>query len=483
MRNPIQTLATLCCSVACALGAPACHDGPPRRLVIHAGRVLDGSGEAAQAQQRIVVQDGSIVSVEPDSDAPAEGTELDARQLTVLPGLIDAHTHVWNAPACTPGVGVGLRQTVRNLHSYLRGGVTTVADLAGPTGTLLGTRRFVGTAVHRGPRLLVCGAALRAPGGYPRLGQPADARSGLGLVRDVADAASARLQVRELAAAGVDCIKVYLQEANFDGSPLPMLDRPTLCAIVHEAHRQKLRIYAHAITEAAYALALACEVDGLAHGAGEALSARTQALLLQQATPVLPTHWVFEAPVQAPAHRHRLDSPQARAAMGDDSRADQLAYAAASAPPAAELPPFMMAHIGRAAAEANAAARAQNSRWLASQGHPLALGTDSPSCFNWAGDPAMELQRWVDAGIPAAQAVIAATAGSAAVLDLQDALGRVAPHYRADLIAVAGHPDEEVAALRAVRWVLIDGVQQRMEAAWYEPLLLAWELFRTWISG
>ena len=473
----------LCCSVAFAC-LPSCADPSPRRLVIHAGRLIDGSGAPVQTAQRITVEDGSIVSIEADGPEPPDNAQqIDARGLTVLPGLIDAHTHVWNAPSCTPGKEVGLRQTVRNLHSYLRAGVTTVADLAGPTAALVSTRRFVGTALHRGPRLFVCGAALRAPAGYPRLGLNPNALAERGVVLDVANAAAGRQQVRALAEAQVDCIKVYLQETDFDGTPLPALDAPTLCAIVEEAHRQELRVYAHAITDAAYALALECGVDALAHGSGEAFSPSTQTALRQKRTPVLPTQWVFEAPVRGPELLPRLDSATARAAMGAESRADNAAYAAASVPAGAELPAFMMPHIGRAAAQANGAARAANTAWLIAQDHPLGLGTDSPTCFNWAGDPSWEMQRWVNAGMTPAAALQVATTGSARVLNLQDALGRIRPHYRADMFAVAGHPDEDLTALQQVRWVMLDGVMQRLDAAWYEPALLAWEMFRTWTSG
>src|SRR5690606_19296668 len=121
----------------------------------------------------------------------------------------------------------------------------TAADLGSPLAVALGMRRYVGTGRGRGPRLLVAGTPLVTAEGYLT-----DILEGelvrLGAVRPVGDPQEATQAVRELVDAGVDHIKIALQHRGFDRAELPVLDEPTLCAAIAEAHRQETRVLVHA---------------------------------------------------------------------------------------------------------------------------------------------------------------------------------------------------------------------------------------------
>ncbi len=439
-----------------------CQDPPVREAVIRAGRLVDGSGAPAQVGMRIRIADGLITAVEKDDGSDSFGAGvgvLDARGHTVMAGMVNAHAHLFASGACTPGVGAGPAQAIRNLHALLRGGVTTVADLGAPASLAIALRRHVGTGRGRGPRVMVSGPLLTSEGGYPLdiLGAEAVEQ---GLARELRSTLGARAAVRDLAVAGVDLIKVAVQERSYNGEPLPLLRGELLCAVVEEAHDQELRVLAHATTQTGYAVALDCEVDALVHGCLEPLDETLLARLKAARIPVTPTHQVFESPLWGPQHPELLDSA---AVVGAATIEDLRAYAAADATSGARLPPFLMAGIPRARAEAAVAANLANTRRLHHLGVPIGLGTDAANCFHISGSPLEDLLRLERAGLSRLEVLRAATRGGARVLNLHEALGLVRAGYRADLIGIEGEPDNDLTAVREVRWLMIDGVLQALD--------------------
>ncbi|MBI5510634.1 MAG: amidohydrolase family protein [Deltaproteobacteria bacterium] len=447
-----------------AVVAAACAVEAPPSLVIRAGRVIDGSGAPARDRVRILVKDGSIAALADDDDSPlpAAAAVIDLGDLTLLPGLVNAHAHLFSSGACDPKLDQGPFQALRNLHADLQAGVTTVADLGAPAPLAIALRRFVGTARHRGPRVLVSGPVLTAPGGYPIdfLGRElVDAKA----VVELAGPEAAVAVVRGLAAEGVDFIKVALQEVSYNGAPLPLLSPATLCATVKEAHRQELRVLAHAITARGYALALECGVDALMHGAIEPLADDLIAKVKDKRTPVAPTIFVFAAPLWGPKHLERLDRPAVRALLSDAARADLRRYAAEDRKQETLLPPFLMPGISRARAEQAVESLGANTGKLAAAGVELGLGTDAATCFDLHGSPVEELLLLEQAGLSRLAVLRAATWGGARLVNLHDAVGLVQVGYRADLIAVAGRPDLRLTDVTEVRRVFVDGVEQRLE--------------------
>jgi imidazolonepropionase-like amidohydrolase len=450
-------------TIVVCLCAVACNATPPRSVVVRAGRLIDGSGAPARERLRVRITDGVIETVEPDDDSPMpDGTAVvDARALTVLPGFVDAHTHLFSSGSCNPQVRPGALQAVRNLHALLKAGVTTVADLGAPPAFAVALRQHVGTARHRGPRVFVAGPLLTAPGGYPidLLGENAVTND---IVRQVGSPEQAVMAVREVAVLGVDFVKVALDERSFNGQPIPSLSSATLCALVKEAKRQELRVLAHATTHAGYEAAVTCGVDGLMHGSLEPLDDPLVSRLKEHGLVVAPTLFVFEAPLWGPKHLERLDDPAIEEQIGQETVANLRQYAADDAVSGDELPPYLMPHISRRRAVEAIATNVENTRKLHLAGVPIGLGTDSAICFNLLGSPVYELERLAAAGLSPLEVLAAASQGGARLLNLEDAIGRLQVGYRADLVAVAGRPDERLADVTRVELVLIDGVVQRL---------------------
>jgi imidazolonepropionase-like amidohydrolase len=367
--------------------------------------------------------------------------------------MVDAHAHLFSSGACTPGVGAGIGQAVRNLHALMRGGVTTVADLGAPALQAVALRRYVGTARGRGPRLLVSGPPITAPGGAPT---DPDGTGDHAAVSEVPSVFAARNAVRDIADADVDLIELGLLESGDDGEMLPMLEGEALCAAVDEAHRQEMRAVAYATTARAYSAALGCGADAIVHGSLELLPADLVAGLAEARVPVAPGQLAHEARLWGPEHVGLLDEPRIRELLSDETLDDLEKYAADDG----ESP---LPSIDRTRAEATVAALAENTKRMASAGVPLALGTGAASCSHPAGSPIGELERFEQAGIDRLEVLRIASLGGARLLNLQDALGRAAVGFRADLIGVRGKPDQRLADVTAVELVVIDGVEQALD--------------------
>jgi imidazolonepropionase-like amidohydrolase len=262
--------------------------------------------------------------------------------------------------------------------------------------------------------------------------------------------------VRDIADADVDLIELGLLESGDDGEMLPMLEGEALCAAVDEAHRQEMRAVAYATTARAYSAALGCGADAIVHGSLELLPADLVAGLAEARVPVAPGQLAHEARLWGPEHVGLLDEPRIRELLSDETLDDLEKYAADDG----ESP---LPSIDRTRAEATVAALAENTKRMASAGVPLALGTGAASCSHPAGSPIGELERFEQAGIDRLEVLRIASLGGARLLNLQDALGRAAVGFRADLIGVRGKPDQRLADVTAVELVVIDGVEQALD--------------------
>lgn len=447
-----------------------CGSRPPRNVVVRAGRLVDGSGAPAQENVIIRVADGEIVAIEPDAgDAVEFGgatAVIDARDLTILPGLVNGHTHLFSGGACTVGTGAGVRQAVRNLHAFMRGGVTTVADLGAPAALAVALRRYVGTARGRGPRVMVSGPFITAPGGSSvRWLGPEMAE--IGKPVEISSVFEARTTVREIADADVDQINVGLEDDSDEGSPQPVLEGDVLCAVVDEAHKQEMRVVAYATTVRSYFAALDCGADVIASGSREPLPEDLIARLAESGVLVAPTQFVFEAPLWGASHVGMLGAPGIQELLPAETIEDLGDYAARDARAGRHLPPPVRQGSDRAPAEAIVAVLRDNTRHMFEAGVSLGLGTGAASCFQPAGSPIRDLERLEAAGIGRLDILKIATEGGARLLDLQDAIGTVAVGYRADLVGVRGEPDRRLADIERVELVMIDGVRQELE----EPTL------------
>ena len=167
MRNPVVVWLVL--AAACGHDAPLMSrpQGASRSVVIRNVRVFDVQSAALlEGTRDVVVRDGKIAAVDQPGVAAAGLAEIDGRGETLLPGLVDAHTHTGSTAAPPWSVGV-LPDVPANLAAYVYAGVTTVLDLGNLTPAVFGERDDVAKGTTLGPLVLAAGPVFTAPGGHP----------------------------------------------------------------------------------------------------------------------------------------------------------------------------------------------------------------------------------------------------------------------------------------------------------------------------
>jgi len=390
------------------IAAPAPAQG---RLWLTGARLFDGTGAAVREGAAVLVEDGIIRHVGDASQPCPEGArQLDVEQRTLMPGLIDAHTHtagripqvLRGAEAVLPGTPAHFLQA--ELRDYLRHGVTTIRVTGSQGLTPQEARQAMRYGAFRGPRLLTCGKIISAtaPGGrfYGDMYREADGPD------DV------RRAVREQIRAGADFIKVMTTGARSnemeDPDPL-QLTEAELAAVTDEAHRLGFRVAAHAEGLDGCAAAIRHGADTIEHG-----------MYLHQRPDLLET-MAAAGQVLVPT----LSGYYWMAGLGD-------AVDPADAEPLPEMPPMLidLAHhnLDEGAASMRAARQA---------GVKIALGSDMSLATG------LEIRRMVHHGLTAAEALTAATGTAAEALGLEQHIGTVETGKLADLVIVDGDPVRE----------------------------------------
>jgi imidazolonepropionase-like amidohydrolase len=375
-------------------------------------RLLDPEAGVAVERRAVTIDDGAFSAID-DAQGPVPAGVRDLAGATVLPGLIDAHCHVLSATDRSPGFGPppvlhGEAPRPASLGHYIlaasgalivRSGFTTVRDVGSFDDEASALKLAVDLGVVPGPRIFTCGRILSAtaPGGVL-----------FGTMYREADGPwEMRKAVREQVRRGADYIKFMATGARSvvaeDPEPAQMtLEEMT--AIVDEAHRMGRRVAAHAEGLAGTRWAIEAGADTIEHG----LSLHRDPALLDtmaaRGAVLVPTLTTF----------HDLAER----------------FASDFAPPLVEQAKRQLEDALKTVGAARAA------------GVTLALGYDSGP----PGASANELLRLAEAGLSAIDALRAATTGAAAALGRPD-LGRIAVGAPADLVAVDGRPDEDLAVL------------------------------------
>jgi len=402
--------------------------------IIRAARLLDvASGQVAEGMD-ILVEGNRIREVGRGLVMPPDAVSIDLGDVTVLPGLIDAHTHVCLEPEDEIRVPV-LHKTdaaraiaaMAAAQRDLWAGFTTLRDLDNEGADMadLAVRDAVRRGVFTGPRLFVAGWAISITGGHMNLTglQPSVDRrlTQLALMVDGPQAMVAA--IRDQAKAGVDLIKIYATGAlrNVDRGTLdamPQFSRDEMRLMVEEAARWRLDVAAHAYGGRGALDAVAAGVRSIEHGMF--LDDATLDLMASKGTFWCPTMTAY------------LPGP-------DDAPDD------------------------RAFHERIVQRHRETFRRAMKKGVKIAFGTDAGSFAH--GDNRRELQRMVDYGMSPIDVLRSATLTGAALLRREHDLGRIAPGYLADIIAVAGRPDRDIAALRAITFIMADGTIVRQPGA------------------
>jgi imidazolonepropionase-like amidohydrolase len=404
---------------------------PKNPTIIRAGVLIDGESGSARRNQVIVVRGNRIADVWDAATAriPAGADVIDLSQATVLPGLIDAHTHIFlqGEEPSEGGYDVQLlkqslafraaRATV-SVRRALEQGFTTLRDMEteGAGYGDVGIKQAIEAGYIPGPRLFVSTRAISTTGGYPLEGYAPEIEVPKG-VQIIDGPVGARKAAREQLDHGADLIKVYMTHRSWVGKNGELASQPTLTveelrAIVDETHGWGRKVACHAYSGEGMQRALDGGCDSIEHGL--ALSDAQIAQMIRQSTWLCPTLSVYYYD-HSPA-----DTPEGQR---DRKRVS---------------------------------AHEESFRKALKAGVKIAFGTDMGG-IPWTEPIAQEFPRMVEFGMSPMQAIQSATSRAADLLDMKGKLGLIAPGAYADVIAVSGDPLADIKILANVGFVMKDG--------------------------
>jgi imidazolonepropionase-like amidohydrolase len=422
-----------CCAAVCPLvllcgflPAQTAPSAAPVRIAVRAGRLIDGKSDAPIANALILIENGKITSVTAGGSAPAGTEVIDLSKATVLPGLIDAHTHVllqgditsedYDKQLLKQSIAYRAILAARNAQIALGHGFTTLRDLEteGAMFADVDVKKAIANGEIPGPRMLVATRAMAPTGMYPLLGYSWELEVPHG-VQYVDGPEECRKAVREQVMYGADLIKYYSDHGYFYGpdgvlhSHVNFTDEEAH-EIVAETHRLGRKVAAHAIGNDGIAAALRAGVDSIEHGDG--LTAPQMEEMAQRGI-----YWVPTIAVGAYVSNGRQGNwPKM---VDTEKAAFQLAL---------------------------------------TKGVKIAFGTDAGG-FDWkALNQAKEFEYYVDYGMTPLQAIRTATVTASELLGWEDRVGTVEAGKFGDLIAVSGDPLKDITELERVRFVMKGGV-------------------------
>jgi imidazolonepropionase-like amidohydrolase len=423
----VLTVLSLIASKANAQQAAATPTPAPKQIAVRAGRLIDGKGEKPIENALILIEGDKIVSVTPGGAAPVGVEVIDLSKATVLPGFVDAHTHVllqgditaedYDEQLLKESIPYRAILAARNAQIALSHGFTAIRDVEteGAMYADVDVKKAINKGEVPGPHMQVSTRAMTPTGMYPLMGYSWEIQVPKG-VQYVDGVDEARKAVREQIMFGADWIKYYsdhgyFYSANGDGvlhSHVNFTDEEAK-AIVDETHRLGHKVAAHAIGSDGIAAALKAGVDSIEHGDG--LTEAEMDEMVRRGIYWVPTIMVgaYVAPGRAGNWPKMVET---------EKKAFQLAL---------------------------------------KKGVKIVLGTDAGG-FDWKGlNEALEFKYYVDYGMTPMQAIRTATTSAAELLGWSDKMGSIEAGKWADLVAISGDPLKDVTELQKVKFVMKGG--------------------------
>ena len=410
-----------------------------KTYVLKAARMFDGKSNALTTPGLVVVTDGKIAGVGSGAAVPAGAEVVELGDATLLPGFIDAHTHLtmMYSEDYTRALLDSLEKPIPemaldasvNARITLLAGFTTVRDVGSHDYLDAGLRNAINRVVVPGPRMLVAVHAIGATGGHcdetgfreGALGKESGPEVGV-----VNGADEARRAVRLAHKYGATIIKTCATGGVLslaDAVDTPQLTAAELDALVDEAHALRLKTAAHAHGAEGAKRAIRAGIDSIEHGSfldDEALE-----MMKQRGTYYVPT------------------------LMATEGLSEQIAKGVA-------IPPAILPK-----AQAAIAAVHQTFQKALAKGIKIGLGTDAAVYPH--GRNAEEFHQMVDLGMKPIDALKAGTSSDADLLGLADKIGTLESGKLADVVAVPGNPVENIRETEHVFFVMKEGVIYKHE--------------------
>lgn len=395
--------------------------GAGERLAILCGRLIDGTGRSPVTGATILVDNGRITEIAGGS-ATSDREVVDARDCTVLPGLIDAHVHLNGETSfdayrryLTPSDGVKLIKSAVDTQDLLTRGFTSIRDIG--TGFGLEVKRAVAAGLIPGPRIITSVHGISQTAGHGDWhALPYDylvKRRPRAYFADGAEAC--RLAVRQIVREGADLIKVFLASGGITNTPedlhvVPNYTPDEVHAFVDESHRMGVKIAAHCVGRASMELAINARVDTIEHGMMEAPDRDLLSRVADAGILVVPTmaifHWVATEGQRYGVFAQGIEAARARLAIHQETVA-----------------------LAR------------------DLGVTLAVGTDNNGVMG-DGNNAVEFELLVRSGLSPMDAIVAGTRNGAKALGIDRNVGTVEPGKRPDLLAIRGDPLQDITLLQ-----------------------------------
>jgi imidazolonepropionase-like amidohydrolase len=423
LRARIAWISVICLATAWRL---------PAATLLHCGRLIDGVSSRVATEQTIVVQGDRIVAVERGYRAPADGdVVIDLRAHTVLPGLMDMHTHLYSEMSpksyqerfLLNEADFALRAVARAQITLLAG-FTTVRDLGDDGHVTVALRNAIAAGLVIGPRIYTAGKSIATTGGHadPTNGWRADLQGDPGpkdgVINGIEDA---RKAVRQRYKDGADLIKLTATGGVLSlakSGQNPQFSDEELRAVVAAAHDYGFKVAVHAHGTEGMKRAVLAGVDSIEHGTF--MTDEIMRLMKERGTYYVPTilAGIF---------------------VGEKAKEADY-FPPVVVPKAAAIGPQIHATFARAV----------------KAGVKIAFGTDTGVSPH--GQNAREFALMVSAGMAPMAAIQAATSAAADLLGASEDLGSVGAGKYADLVAVEGDPLADITLLEAIPFVMKGGV-------------------------
>lgn len=422
----------LCAAVLLSLALPVAAMAA-ETTVLHCDQVFDAKRGKLTGEMTLVIEDGRIKAMSAGHSDPAGGAArtINLKGMTCLPGLIDSHVHLTGETSPTGYTDqfrwnvadYAIRSTVYARRT-LEAGFTTVRNLGDGDNASISLRNAINQGVVPGPRIYTAGSAIGSTGGHAdgtdgyRADLQGDPGPKLGIINGPDDAWKA---VRQHYKDGADLIKIMPsggvldESSSVDNAQMTMQE---LEAVIAAAHDYGFTVAAHAHGAEAIRRAVTAGVDSIEHGTY--MSDADMKLMKQRGTWYVPTiiagRYVAEK-AAVPGYYPEQIAAKAR-----------------------QVGPVIQKTAGRAF----------------KAGVKMAFGTDAGVYPH--GQNAKEFEYMVEAGIPNAYALQAATVNAAALLKQSDNMGSLEAGKFADVIAVKGNPLDDISLMKQVDFVMKGGV-------------------------